>query len=188
MLAFLLTITDEEYRPLIRKLYRRYHNEIYAYAYVALKKKGVQNIDGICEDAVQNTFLKLTKYVGSIDMNRSENEIRAYLFTMVTNEVENIVSAEEKFDQLSESLEDPSGMDFISEIHIRERYEEVVRAVRNMEPIYSTVLRLRFFEERSVKEIARLLGISEDAVYKRIQRARKILKEKVGGGTDGNNR
>lgn len=107
---------------------------------------------------------------------------------MVTNEVENIVSAEEKFDQLSESLEDPSGMDFISEIHIRERYEEVVRAVRNMEPIYSTVLWMRFFEERSVKEIARLLGISEDAVYKRIQRSRKILKEKVGGGIDGNNR
>lgn len=77
MLAFLLTITDEEYRARIRKLYRRYHNEVYAYAYVALKKKGVQNIDGICEDAVQNTFLKLTKYVGSIDMSRSENEIRA---------------------------------------------------------------------------------------------------------------
>lgn len=41
------------------------------------------------------------------------------------------------------------------------------------------VLYLRCVMDYSIQEVATLLGVSQDAVYKRLQRARKILSEVI---------
>lgn len=50
-----------------------------------------------------------------------------------------------------------------------------------MAPKYRQVVYLYYYEEFSVKEVANILRISETAVQTRLQRARKKLKEQLGG-------
>lgn len=55
----------------------------------------------------------------------------------------------------------------------------IIDLIRAMPEIYRAVLELRFVEERSTKEIAELLKLSEGAVDMRIHRGRKLLIRKL---------
>ncbi len=53
--------------------------------------------------------------------------------------------------------------------------EEIIKIVEGMEAHYREIIRLRFFEEKSIKEIAEELKISVSNTKVRIMRAKKIL-------------
>ena len=55
----------------------------------------------------------------------------------------------------------------------------IIDLIHAMPEIYRAVLELRFVEERSTKEIAELLKLSEGAVDMRIHRGRKLLIRKL---------
>ena len=54
--------------------------------------------------------------------------------------------------------------------------QEMIRALPDG---YRTVFNLRVFEEMEHKEIARLLGISENTSYSQFSRARALLAENI---------
>ena len=61
----------------------------------------------------------------------------------------------------------------------------VRRALDAIDPDHADVLLRRYFEGRTVREIAAALGESEKAVESRLHRAREALREKlVQGGDD----
>ena len=61
----------------------------------------------------------------------------------------------------------------------------VRRALDEIEPPYADVLERRYFQGKSVREIADELGESEKAVESRLRRAREALRERlVHGGDD----
>lgn len=69
------------------------------------------------------------------------------------------------------------------------RSDEAAAAVRRaldaIDPEYADVLLRRYFEGRTVREIAEALGESEKAVESRLHRAREALREKlIQGGDD----
>jgi RNA polymerase sigma-70 factor (ECF subfamily) len=53
-------------------------------------------------------------------------------------------------------------------------------AFRGLPPEYREALQLKYVEEISVAEIARVLEISEHAVESRLARARKLLRKRIG--------
>ena len=55
----------------------------------------------------------------------------------------------------------------------------IVDVIRSMPETYRAVLEMRFVEERSTREIATALGLSERAVDTRISRGRALLVEKL---------
>ena len=57
----------------------------------------------------------------------------------------------------------------------------VADAVLKLKQKYREVIHLYYYEEYSAKEIGEMLGISENTVFKRLQRARENLKEKLVG-------
>ena len=61
------------------------------------------------------------------------------------------------------------------------RYDEVVEAISWLDEKYSIPLSLRYAENMDVKEISKLLGIAEKTVYTRLDRAKKLLIEKLNG-------
>jgi RNA polymerase sigma-70 factor, ECF subfamily len=61
-----------------------------------------------------------------------------------------------------------------------ERSRAVTRAVASLPEKYRTAVVLRDIEGRSYEEIARILDLSEGTVKSRINRARGLLKEKLG--------
>ena len=61
MLAFLLSLTDEDSQKKIETIYSKYHYDMLRFARYSLRKKGASNIESGAEDVVQNAFLKITK-------------------------------------------------------------------------------------------------------------------------------
>ena len=55
----------------------------------------------------------------------------------------------------------------------------IVDVIRSMSETYRAVLEMRLVEERSTREIAAALGLSESAVDTRISRGRAMLAEKL---------
>ena len=58
---------------------------------------------------------------------------------------------------------------------------EVLEAVLELPEKYRDVVYLYYYEEYTAPEIGRILGKKENTVYTLLKRARKILKDKLGG-------
>lgn len=59
--------------------------------------------------------------------------------------------------------------------------DTLARAIMDLPPQYRGVITLYYYQEWSVREIAKILGCSENAVRMRMSRAREMLKNKLEG-------
>ena len=177
MLALLLAVSDEDDRHRISKIYKAYHDDMLSVA--QNKLKGQRNADTLAEEAVENAFFKISKYLNSIKARG--RALRAYVITVTVNECINVI--EDVRDDLSirDDFPDPHFTEegFIEELHMRERYETVVEGIRLLPDRYRVPMFLRFVEDISPDEIAEQLDIPVKTVYTRLDRGREILKEFV---------
>jgi DNA-directed RNA polymerase specialized sigma24 family protein len=87
----------------------------------------------------------------------------------------------ELFTENVEEFSEESIYNFIEELEIQKNYKKVIEPISKMDEIYSITLMYVFIEEKSVKEIASLMGISQRTVYTRLERGRKILLSSLKG-------
>ena len=122
------------------------------------------------EDAVQNTFLKLLK--SDIDFE-NEDHIRRWLIRVAVNECKNIWKSpwNKKISSFEELEKEP--------VYIENEKSELFAEVMSLPQKYSIVLHLYYYEDYSVREISRILGISETNVQTRLMRARKKLRVRL---------
>lgn len=179
MLSFLLSITDESNHSRIIYLYNTYHDDMIKLAKYRLKKSGLPNYELDSEDVVQNAFVKISKYINSIDFEVCEKELKAYVLSIVANESKNAVNEYKYFDDIESHEEDLSDDDFFERIEIKETYDMVIEQIKHMDEKYSITLLFHYSEDMSVKEIADLMGISEKTVYTRITRGKRLLLELI---------
>lgn len=186
MLLFFMTIADEQYRPQIERLFKRYHNEMMRVAKKAFRAFGRQNPGLDAEDAVQSTFGSIVRYAHAVPFDRPEAELRAYIYAILHHEIEKIMEEpEQAFAIDSSELPDRESLpEFGERLHVREQYDEVVAFIREMDPKYSTVLLLYFAEELTGEQIAKLLEISKYTVYTRLHRGKQQLLDRFGKGED----
>ena len=71
MLQFLLTLTAESNHGKVEELYHKYHDYMMKCAVSKFKSLGRSNCVYDAEDAVQNTFMKITKHIDKIDFSRT---------------------------------------------------------------------------------------------------------------------
>ena len=79
--------------------------------------------------------------------------------------------------RIEELLEDLSVFDDWTD-----RYEFIISQGRHLPPLpekYRTVLYLFYYEDYSVREIARIMHVKDSAVTTRLSRAREQLKESL---------
>ncbi len=89
-------------------------------------------------------------------------------------------SIEVSLDDVMDDIEDPSaGTNPHLNAYSRGEESDVLRSVRSLPPIYRETLLLRYFENLSYREIARILNISASAVNVRLVKGRKILRERM---------
>lgn len=181
MLTFLLSISDESDRSRIVRLYETYHDDMIRFAKSRLRQSGMQNYEIDAEDAVQNAFVKIAKYIRKIDFTESEKTIRSYVFSIVSNEVINIVSDYRYCDDIDECEEALTAEDFIEQMNVRDSYDSIVRTIKGMDEKYSTALLYHYCCEMNVSEIAKMLALSEKTIYTRLARGRQILLNTVKG-------
>lgn len=120
------------------------------------------------EDISQEAFLKL--YRTEQHFHTSEN-VKAWLIRVTINLSKNMLRSAwyRQRSELTTDIPDKSGAaDDLHDLH---------SAIQRLKPDYAGVLYLFYYEGYSVKETARLCGITGAAVRTRLSRARAMLKE-----------
>ena len=188
MLSFLLTIADDSDKEKVERIYNKFHDDMMRFACYTVRKLNVQNVMKNAEDVVQNAFIKIIKNINKINFSLGDDSVRSYIFTIVCNEANNLLKQDGgsfvSLDDLSEVLGMGNETDFIIKLDIKNRYENVVRAIRNLDEKYSSLLVLAYCHGYTVKEISDETGILEKTIYTRLERGRKLLLEALESGGD----
>lgn len=152
-------------------LYDLYFNKVFAYCLQI--SKSTQK----ATDITQDVFLRLWETRESI---KHESTISPYLFKIARN------SLTDAWREVlnSENYEDYIRMRSDEQVDIQPlEYEEfsarIYDSVEKMPPILKSVIKLSRFELLSNKEIASLLGISEQTVKNRLVIALKLLRNNL---------
>ena len=133
----------------------------------------------LAQDATQVVFVLLARRAGAM---RKEWKISGWLFNTLTYTVNNMRRARhrrllhERRAALARSEATsaaPSSSDAAGHLD---------SAVSRLSKTHQAIILLRFYQERSFQEIAGILGISESAAQKRVNRAVGALRKRMGTG------
>ena len=120
------------------------------------------------EDAAQEALLR---YHISEKQFESEQHIRAWLLRVAINCAKNV--SRSFFRRNTVPLEDyMDSLEFDSG-----ESREIFREVMNLPESYRLVIHLYYYEDYSVAEIGRILGLTESNVKVRLSRGRQLLKK-----------
>lgn len=124
------------------------------------------------QDIFQNVFLK---YALSSVVFESEEHEKAWLIRVATNACRDLLR--DFFRKNTVPLEE------ISECGEEEKTEnrEVLEAVLSLPSKYKNVVYLHYYEGYTAGENSKILGKNVNTVYTYLNRARKLLAEKLGG-------
>ncbi len=158
-------------REPVEKLIEQYQKHVFAAAFSVC-----QNIAD-ADDVVQDTFLK---YHCSKKEFSSHEHMKAWLLRVAINKAKdhtrsfwkkNTVSIEELMTASADNEE-------ISPARKDERIR-ILEDVMKLPTKYRIVIHLFYYDERSVAEIAKVLGLSESNVKTRLSRARNMLRNEI---------
>lgn len=121
------------------------------------------------EDILQEVFMKYLKLTPTF---ASEQEEKYWLIRVTINAS---ISLTRKSYRKKVSLDD--GILYNTSVSQNEDY--LIDLVMTLPEKYKKVIILYYYDELSVKEIAKILRITEAAVMKRMERGRKILRNLV---------
>ena len=165
----------------VERLYRAYQRTMYYVAYEILQDHY------LAEDAVHQAFLRIITVLPRIHEHNG-HKTKGFLVVVCRNVAYDIYkqrmhTVEEDF----ANLVDDGAMDSLELVIQDEFIEELTGCIQQLKPIYRDIIILRYAHELTYEEIAAVLQISNAAVRKRIERARKMLipllrkkEEKIG--------
>lgn len=122
------------------------------------------------EDVVQNTFIKL---LNTATVFEDDEHIRRWLIRVAVNECNSMWRSfwKKNVSSLDEINEEPQ--------FSAPENSELFYAVQQLPKRYREVVHLYYYEDYSIKEIARILQASETAIQTRLMRARNKLKQQL---------
>jgi RNA polymerase sigma-70 factor (ECF subfamily) len=127
-------------------------------------------------DLVQETFTRTWQYISA---GKEIGNIKGFVFKVANNL---IIDEYRKKKMVSlETLQEQSGFDAPTQEHkktiLHIEVETIIGHVNKLDPKYRDVILMRYVNDYSPKEIAHLLGQSENAVSVRINRGLKKIQE-----------
>ena len=122
-------------------------------------------------DAVQNAVCKALE---AFERIRNTGAIKTWFYRILINECLQIIQKRKK-DALSADLED------VDMVYHEKAYdqESVEEELDKLEPDVQEIIKLRFFEEMSLKEISGITGYNLSTVKTKLYRGLKLLKENI---------
>ena len=130
------------------------------------------------EDILSKTFLRVWEYVRS---GKKITYLKQFLYTTAQNALADMYRRKENTDVLSDDLTEYDRPDERNQtvVMLDRDFDKVklASALSAVKPEFRDVLVMRFIDELEIKEVAAHLKITPNAVYVRIHRALKSLKE-----------
>jgi len=122
------------------------------------------------DDVFQEVFLVLLKNKATFESPEHE---KAWLIRVTINKCKDLLKS--YWHKNVESLENKV-LSFESKTE-----NELMQVVLSIPKKYKDVIYLFYYQEYNVPEIAQLLRRKENTIYSQLNRARKLIKEKLGG-------
>jgi RNA polymerase sigma-70 factor (ECF subfamily) len=159
-------------REAFRALYEAYKDDVYSIAW------NFTGNDDAARDVCQDVFVKLFSAIAGF---RGESSFRTWLFRLVANACRDAQRRSRRLvageDAVLEQAEDPGSAD--ADAREREIGRRVRAAVVSLAPKIRLAVLLRYVEDLSYSEIAAALGCSPGTVASRLNRAHRILAERL---------
>lgn len=154
----------------------RYQRKIFSYVYRLVSSRE----DAL--DIVQEVFIKVYKNIKSFDMQK---DFSPWIYRIAHNESVNWLKKNRKF--YSESIDDNEMLantlkskDDIKQFFEKKEVKIFVRQAVEALPIrYQKIVELKYFQEKSYKEISRILKKPINTVGTMLNRAKKILQKNL---------
>lgn len=151
----------------VQELMNMYKNNVYATAFSICKNASD------AEDIVQDTFLQ---YYMTHKNFESEQHIRSWLLRVAINKAKNIQSSFWRRNRMP--LDDYIETLSFETPETKELFEEVMKLPEK----YRVVVHLFYYEDYSIKEIAKILRTTESNIKVRLSRGRAKLKDALKEG------
>lgn len=128
------------------------------------------------EDIFQTVFLKYV--LSSVSFENEEHE-KAWFIRVTINACKDLLKNffRSHTVSLDEIIEQPALMPPDN--------REVMEAVLSLPSKYRDVIYLHYYEEYTAPQISQILGKNVNTVYTLLNRSRQLLREKLGGDSDG---
>ena len=159
----------------IENLMREYGNEVLRTAYMYVKDHAA------AEDCFQEAFIKAYK---NLDNFRGESSIKTWLIRITVNVCKDYLkSAYQRHMVPMMDFEEDAivSEDDYEEVENADRNRQILEAVESLPDNYREVVMCVFYNEMSIEETARAVGVPEGTVKSRLHRAKEQLKNKLEG-------
>lgn len=155
-------------------VFSEYGNLIFKVAYSVLNNRQLS------EECVNDVLLKIWNNINSF--NRDEGKFKSWIIIMTKYTAIDRLRKEKKHDnviELSNYDKEDNGIEECLEK--KELREELLKEINKFDESNKEIFLRRFFLDYSVKDISKVIGISENAVSTRIKRGREKLITKLKG-------
>ncbi|MCH5299178.1 MAG: sigma-70 family RNA polymerase sigma factor [Ruminococcus sp.] len=169
MLQFYLTLVDgAEEKSKFEQIYIQYRGLMLSRAYEILRDTG------LAEDAVHNAFIRILQNIAKLDDVESPRT-KSFVVIVAENVAKTMYAKNMRQNvvPLDETYQSPVSIAEAAESRISAEY--VAQKIAELPEQYSRVMMLKYLNQLTNREIASALKISEAAVRKRLERARREL-------------
>lgn len=176
MFLMMVSLLDDEQRDLIERIFKEDRRLFFNIA------RRILGSITEAEDAVSDAMIQITDNLEKIK-NLPRHEMRAYCIVIVRNcsygrfrRNKHELRLDEVGSDIADERNEPG------EIYIRqERIKAVRKMIQELSKEDGLLLQLRFYHQSSYKEIADILGITEETARKRAERIRRIIRLRLDG-------
>ena len=156
-------------RQAFDRLYREYNTRLLRFA-------NKYSNAAVAEDVVSETFLAAFEHLGEL---KDPNAFGAWLYSIAYRKCTDLLRREDPSHMSPESADNMELMLTEEFVEDKELINEVRSSVSELSPDMRAAVVLYYYEEYSVAEVARELGIKENAAKQRLYKARKKLMKRL---------
>jgi RNA polymerase sigma-70 factor, ECF subfamily len=131
---------------------------------------------GIAEEAVQETWLRIVK---GLDGYRDGAPVRPWALQIARNATRDLLRKHRPHLSVDDVIEPSGGPAPEAPLLRREQAEHVSRLIEALSPALREVVIMKYALDLDNDAIAAALGIGKDALWARLSRARRTLREKA---------
>ena len=181
MLSFYIAMLDDEADKVkLEKIYEKYKAVMLN---TAMRFTGHQYY---AEEAVSKALYRITTSIEKID-DSSEKALCSYIYTVVKNVSIDVLKEKEKDSKLlniDELYYVSSDYDVAKEVEQRENYSALLAKINDLPEMYKSILVLRYVNNMSAMDIAKILNVSVHTVNTRLKRGKVKLRAIIGEEDD----
>lgn len=181
MLCMVMAMADSpDGKDKVKELYLKYHKLM---RYISSKiLKNPMDVD----DALMSAWERVLNNLDKIS-DISCPETKSFLVIVIERVSIDIYRKNKSISEKETTIENYEESPFFATSSGEIEGIELRDAINRIPKLYAEALLLYYLNDLSMREMSEILGISEDAVSKRVQRGRALLKESLEGG-DGHDR